>query len=50
MWLISVDKRIFNIIIKLIGKMSSKQISDLIGKEEDKILSDWYYENRHLLD
>lgn len=47
MWLISVDKRILSIIIKLIGKMSSKQISDLIGEKDDKILSDWYYDNRH---
>jgi hypothetical protein len=48
MWLISVDKKIFKIIINLIGKMSSHQISELIGEKDDKILSDWYYNNRHL--
>lgn len=43
-----IDKIIFNIIIKLLGKLSFEDFKKLLGTEEEaQILNDWYFNNRH---
>lgn len=42
----SLSWRIPSIVCNLLGKLSSSEVTKLIGKDQARILNDWYFKNR----